>query len=183
MAREWVMALGRFYFLFKELITLQTHSDSRHITVILEIYMDINTQVVTRNNFWQAYREFENNTQKNSLKKLGLSSSFSFCLSIIYRLIVSFNFFPSLVILILLALESYSNGLTETIEILVVSLQPIINGASADLIQAWLVLGLVIFVCSWIFKPWKSPAKHMTEDLMYRWWLAHGEKTPGISGD
>jgi hypothetical protein len=145
--------------------------------------MDINTQLVTRNNFWQAYREFENNARKDSLKKLGLTSSLSFFLSIIYRLIVSFNFFPSLVVLILIALESYSNGLAETIDTLVVSLKPIIDAASGDLIQAWLVLGLVIFVCSWIFKPWKSPAKHMTEDLMYRWWLEHGEKAPGINGD
>jgi hypothetical protein len=144
--------------------------------------MDINSQVVTRNNFWQAYREFENNARKDSLKKLGLTSSLSFFLSIIYRLIISFNFFPSLVVLILIALESYSNGLTKTIDILVASLKPIINAASGDLIQAWLVLGLVIFVCSWIFKPWKSPTKHMTEDLMYRWWLTHGEKAPGING-
>jgi hypothetical protein len=145
--------------------------------------MDINAQVVTRNNFWQSYREFENSARKNSLKKLGLTSFFSFCLSIIYRLVISINFFPSLVILMLLLLESYSNGLSETISTMSIGLKSLIDTAPGDLIQAWLALSLVIFVCSWIFKPWKSPAKHMTEDLMYRWWLAHGEKTPGINGD
>jgi uncharacterized membrane protein len=145
--------------------------------------MDINAQFVTRSNFWQAYNEFEENAWKNSLKKLRLTSSLSFCLSTFYRLIVSFNFFPSLVICILIVSESYSNGLSATVATFLNSLKPFTDSAPRDLIQAWLVLGLVIFGCSWIYKPWKSPAKHMTEDLMYRWWVTHGEKAPGINGD
>lgn len=143
--------------------------------------MDVNAQLVTRSNFWQAYIEFENNAWKDSFKRLRLTSSLSFCLSTIYRLIVSLSFIPSLVIFILILQDSYTNGLTETIHTLLTSLQPITKIAPGDLIKAWLALGTVVFACSWIYKPWKSPAKHTTEDLMYRWWITHGEKAPGIN--
>lgn len=127
-------------------------------------------------NYWQIASRRSHEFVVGHWKDKTYLNVASLCFSIVKRLFSAYFIIPPMCIFVVFFLQSYSNGLSETLFLITSSFDRQLSESEAHLLVSfWLWFALIIFGLSWVI-PWESPAARYARSEMDRWHRLNGDK-------